>query len=93
MSLTDKQIDDTKYELKSNFEKSGLSIDEIAKNLKTSPEYIEQLFDLNPSRLEDTWILRNYLIEVLDEKSIENHTIYRISWKIRKLLVFRFKLY
>lgn len=71
MSLTDKQIDDTKYELKSNFEKSGLSIDEIAKNLKTSPEYIEQLFDLNPSRLEDTWILRNYLIEVLDEKSIE----------------------
>ena len=71
MSLTDAQIENTKFELKSNFEKSGLTIDEIAQKLKTTPEYIEELFNLNPRRLEDTWILRNYLIEVLDEKSIE----------------------
>ena len=71
MSLTDEQIENTKFELKSNFEKSGLTVDEIASDLKTSPEYINQLFDLNPARLEDTWILRNYLINVLNEKSIE----------------------
>ncbi len=33
MSLTDKKIEDTKYELKSNFEKSGLSIDENIQRL------------------------------------------------------------
>lgn len=71
MSLTDAQIENTKKELRSNFEKSGLTIEEIADKLKTSPEYIKQLFNLNPRRLEDTWILRNYLIEVLEEKSIE----------------------
>ena len=71
MSLTDAQIENTKSELKSNFEKSGLTIEEIAEKLKTTPEYIEGLFNLNPRRLEDTWILRNYLIEVLNEKSIE----------------------
>ena len=71
MSLTDAQIENTKSELKSNFEKSGLTIEEIAEKLKTTPEYIEELFNLNPRRLEDTWILKNYLIEVLNEKSIE----------------------
>lgn len=70
MTLTDIQIENTKKELKSNFEKSGLTIKQISDDLKTSPEYIEELFNLNSKRLEDTWILRNYLIEVLNEKSI-----------------------
>ena len=71
MSLNEKQIADTKFELKSNFEKSELTIEKIASDLNTTPDYINQLFDLNPARLEDTWILRNYLINVLNEKSIE----------------------
>ena len=71
MSLNDKQIENTKFELKSNFEKSGLTIDKIAADLNTTPEYINQLFDLKPARLEDTWILKNYIISVLNEKSID----------------------
>ncbi len=43
----------------------------ISRDLLTSQKYIKQLFELNPTHLEDTWILRNYLIEVLNEKSIE----------------------
>ena len=71
MSLSYEQIENTKKELKSNFDKSGLTVEEIADKIKTTPEYVEDLFNLNPRRLEDTWILKNYLIEVLNEKSIE----------------------
>lgn len=71
MSLTEKQIENTKHELNENFKKSGLTIEKIAGDLNTTPEYVEQLFDLNPNRLEDPWILKNYLIKVLSEKSIE----------------------
>ena len=71
MTLTFEEMERTSLELKSNFEKSGLTLEEAAADLKTSPEYIEQLLILNPKRIEDPWILRNYLIEVLNEKSIE----------------------
>lgn len=71
MSLTDKKIEDTKYELKSNLKKADFQLMKISKDLLTSQKYIKQLFELNPTHLEDTWILRNYLIEFLNEKSIE----------------------
>ena len=71
MSLSYEEIENTKKELKSNFDKSGLTVEEIADKIKTTPEYVEDLFNLNPRRLEDTWILKNYLIEVLNEKSVE----------------------
>ena len=70
MSLTDKQLETTSREMKSNFKKSGLTLEEIAQDLKTTPEYVEDLLNLNPKRIEDPWILRNYLIRVLNEKSI-----------------------
>ena len=71
MTLTQAQTKRTSEELKSNFKKTGLTVEEVARDLKTTPEYIEDLLDLNPRRIEDPWILRNYLIDVLNEKSIE----------------------
>ena len=71
MSLDETQIRNTKAELKANFEKSGLTIEKIAKDLGTDENYINDLFNLNPRRLEDTWILKNYLIADLNSKSIE----------------------
>ena len=71
MSLSYEEIENTKKELKSNFDKSGLTVEEIADKIKTTPEYVEDLFNINPRRPEDTWILKNYLIEVLNEKSVE----------------------
>ena len=47
MSLTVRQQRDTKKELKENFEKSGLTIKQVARDLDTSEEYIEQLFQLH----------------------------------------------
>lgn len=71
MTLTEAEMERTRPELKSNFKKSGLTVEEVANDLKTTPEYIEELLELKPNRIEDPWILRNYLTDVLNEKSIE----------------------
>lgn len=63
MSLSRQQIEATKMELRENFEKSGLEVAQVARALGTSAEYIEQLLALAPRKLEDTWILRNFLLE------------------------------
>ena len=63
MSLSAKQIDDTRRELRENLDKAGVKIQEAAADLGTTEEYIMQLLRLEPKRLEDTWILKNYLIE------------------------------
>ena len=67
MSLTLKQEEDTRRELRENFEKAGVTVEQTASDLGTTPEYIEQLFSLEPRRYEDTWILKNYLIEKVKE--------------------------
>ena len=63
MSLTLKQQDDTRKELKENFEKSGLTLSQIAADLAANEEYLERLIRLEPKQHEHTWILRNYLYE------------------------------
>ena len=63
MSLSAKQEEDTRNELRENLEKSGVSVREAAADLGTTEEYINQLLRLEPKRLEDTWILKNYLID------------------------------
>ena len=68
MSLTVKQQDDIRMELRENFEKSGLTIEAVATDLATTPSYIEQLLRLEPKSYDHTWILRNYLYEKVKEK-------------------------
>ena len=63
MSLSAKQIDDTRRELRENLDKAGVKIHDVAIDLGTTQEYILQLLRLEPKRLEDTWILKNYLID------------------------------
>lgn len=67
MSLTLKQIKDTRRELKENFDKAGVDIHEVATDLGTTDDYIEELMRLKPRRYEDTWILKNYLIKKVVE--------------------------
>ena len=62
------QKENTKRELLENFEKSGLTVRQVADALGTDEEYIGQLFRLEPRRYEDTWILKNYLCEKVREK-------------------------
>ena len=67
MSLTRRQLDDTARELRENLEKAGLSVEQAAADLGTTPDYIGQLLRLEPRRYEDTWILKNYLCEKVRE--------------------------
>ncbi|MGO3601889.1 MAG: DUF2316 family protein [Enterococcus malodoratus] len=61
MSLNPQQISDTKREFQENFEQTGLSIEQIAADLNTIPAIIEDTLNLNVSRIEDPWVLKNYL--------------------------------
>ncbi len=70
MSLTYEQEENTRLELKSNYEKAKISIKQIALDLGTTEKYIQELFELKPKKLEDTWILKNYLIEKVKEKGL-----------------------
>ena len=67
MSLSIKQKEDTRRELKENLDKSGVTVQEAAADLGTTEEYIMQLLRLEPKRLEDTWILKNYLTDKVRE--------------------------
>ena len=67
MSLSPLQEENTRKELRANFEKSGLTVSEIASALGTTEDYIRELFALRPKRLEDTWILKNYLLDKVRE--------------------------
>lgn len=70
MSLTAQQILDTKKEFQENFERTGLTLEQIAEDLHTSPAIIADTLVLNVSRIEDPWVLKNYLEDVLDKKGI-----------------------
>ena len=65
MSLSPRQIKNTRRELQANLERSGLNTVEVARGIGTSEEYVLELMDLRPKRLEDTWILRNFLIDAV----------------------------
>lgn len=60
-------MDATRSELRENFELSGLSEKQIADDLDISITKLEHIFDLNQSSINDPWILRNYLIEKVEE--------------------------
>ncbi len=71
MSLSIAQKEATKIELKENLQRSGLEIRQVAEALQTTEHYIEELLELNPKRYEDTWILRNYLFDAVQNSGKE----------------------
>ena len=61
----------TKYELRENFELTDLTLKDIAEQIGATPEYVEQLFELRSHRIEDPWILRNVILNRLEQLGIE----------------------
>ncbi|MDA3965197.1 DUF2316 family protein [Enterococcus thailandicus] len=68
MSLTKQQQINTLNEFQENFALLGSSTQEIADELRTSPEKVEAILLLQPATIEEPWILKNYLIEKLIEQ-------------------------
>lgn len=61
MSLNPQEVQATKKEFQQNLALSGLSIEQIAADLKTTPIVIQQLLVLQARHIEDPWVLKNYL--------------------------------
>ncbi|MBZ2200600.1 MAG: DUF2316 family protein [Lentilactobacillus hilgardii] len=65
MSLTADEAAATIEEFQQNFELAGVSLDTAAKDLHTSPLHLKQVMNLNVTRIEEPWILRNYLVKII----------------------------
>lgn len=63
MSLTVAEKRVTKKELQRNLILSGLSEEQVARDLKTSPKTIQNILQLKVTHIEDPWILKSYLEE------------------------------
>ncbi|MTV82323.1 DUF2316 family protein [Secundilactobacillus folii] len=61
MSLTIEQEDATRHELAENLTRSGLTINDLAQALKTTPAIISATMDLDARHIEDPWIIATYL--------------------------------
>ncbi|RRG09983.1 MAG: DUF2316 family protein [Lactobacillus sp.] len=69
MSLTVAEKRVTKKELQRNLILSGLSEEQVARDLKTSPKTIQNILQLKVTHIEDPWILKSYLEEqILDQQ-------------------------
>ncbi|KRO00772.1 DUF2316 family protein [Companilactobacillus kimchiensis] len=67
MSLNAQQMRDTRYELKKNFELTGLSKEQVASDLGISVVKLNRIFELEQNSLNDPFILRDYLLEKVTE--------------------------
>lgn len=68
MSLTLNQQAATIKEFEQALQKAHLTVDDLVKHFLISPEYIESVLNLQPSRLEDPWILKGYLNAQIDRQ-------------------------
>ncbi|MBO1308083.1 DUF2316 family protein [Enterococcus sp. 669A] len=66
MSLTPQQMQDTIQEFQENLALSGLSVEEIARDLHTTDEKIQRILHLQQRALEDPWIVKEYLTEKIE---------------------------
>ena len=71
MSLSMLQKHNTKRELRANIELAGLSVSDIARDLDTTEDYVLRVLDLRSGCLEDPWIVKEYLCDVLSEQHKE----------------------
>lgn len=65
MSLTKKQQQQTIDEFQTNLQLLNYSLDKIASDLQTTTEKITAVAQLQVQKIEEPWILRNYLIDEL----------------------------
>lgn len=70
MSLNPQQQAATRRELTENLKRSELTIADLAQALGTDARNITQILNLQVGRIEDPWIVRNYLMRVLAERNI-----------------------
>lgn len=68
MSLTRQQETATRDKLKQNFELANIPLNQVASDLDSTPEHVQDVMNLDSDRIEEPWVLKAYL----DEKIINN---------------------
>jgi hypothetical protein len=68
MSLNKAEEAATREELSHNFALAGRSAEQIAEDLHTDADRVRRTLVLDAERIEDPWILRNYLSCAIEEK-------------------------
>lgn len=63
MSLNQTQIENTIKELRTNFELTGLTKEQVMADLNISALKFDNIMNLDQQALEDPWIMRNYLLK------------------------------
>lgn len=71
MSLTPAQTEASRREFKENIKRSGLSLTDIANELGTTADVIARCIDMHPRRIDDNWIIRNFLLKYMTDHGIE----------------------
>ncbi|WP_461215118.1 DUF2316 family protein [Lacticaseibacillus sp. GG6-2] len=71
MSLTPAQTQATRHEFQENIRRCHLSLADIAVALGTTPAVIAQSIDMHPRRIDDNWIIRNYLLDYMNAHHID----------------------
>lgn len=75
MSLNRAEHAQTAQELQENLSK--VALEQVAADLGTTPEKVLAVSQLDVDRIEEPWILRNYLIKALGSDS---YALYGIDW-------------
>lgn len=78
MLLTGDEAAATKQELQSNFDLSGITLEMAAADLKSTPEHIQDVMNLTNCRVEEPWVLRNYLIKIILSQEKEPHSFSKL---------------
>lgn len=71
MSLTREQQEDTIRELAENMRRLGVTTQNLASALGSTPDYVEKVVHLHARNLEDPWVVRNWLLDLAHRRGIE----------------------
>lgn len=70
MSLTYEEQEMTREDLARAMAELGLTPEQVAVALGTTPQNLRRVMQLDIHRLEDPWVLRNYLLEQAAERRV-----------------------
>ena len=71
MSLTAIERVHTKKELAANFKLANVSKKKAANDLGTTPQHLTAVLELHGDRIEEPWILRNYLNQKIHAQNLQ----------------------
>ncbi|WP_283678327.1 DUF2316 family protein [Lentilactobacillus sp. Marseille-Q4993] len=67
MTLTPEEQSNTRIELQRNFDLADITLADAARDLNTTPEHVDDVLKLHSRRIEEPWVLKNYLNRIIKD--------------------------